>query len=66
MKVAIDPARCQGHARCIFFAPEVFEIDDEGYSNVRAGLEEVPPELEERVQKACANCPELAIKISMS
>ncbi|MFZ5957241.1 ferredoxin [Pseudomonas knackmussii] len=64
MKVTVDNDRCQGHARCVYFAPEVFEIDDEGYSRVKAGYETVPVELQESVKKACANCPELAIKIS--
>ncbi len=61
MKISVNDARCQGHARCIYFAPEVFELDEEGYSNVRPGFETVPVDLEEKVRKACANCPELAI-----
>ena len=65
MRVSIDEARCQGHARCVYFAPEVFEIDDEGYASVRAGLEQVPADLQDKVQRACANCPEIAIKISI-
>ncbi|HBO1833562.1 TPA: ferredoxin [Pseudomonas aeruginosa] len=64
MKVTVDNNRCQGHARCVYFAPEVFEIDDEGYSRVKEGYETVPVELQDSVKKACANCPELAIKIS--
>ncbi|AVD83777.1 MULTISPECIES: ferredoxin [Pseudomonas] len=64
MKVQVDEARCQGHARCVYFAPEVFEIDDEGYAKVKPGFEDVPSELQDSVKKACANCPELAIKIS--
>ena len=63
MKVKVDETKCQGHARCIFFAPEVFEIDDEGYANVKSNMENVPEEHHEAVKKACANCPELAIKI---
>jgi ferredoxin len=27
--VSVDRTRCQGHARCVAFAPEVFESDDE-------------------------------------
>lgn len=64
MKVSITSTRCQGHARCVYFAPEVFEIDDEGYSTVRPGFDTVPVELQDKVRKACANCPELAIAIS--
>lgn len=64
MKVVVNETRCQGHARCAFFAPEVFEIDDEGYAKVRPGFETVPPELQDKVRKACLNCPELSIVIS--
>lgn len=64
MKVSVDAKRCQGHARCIAFAAEVFAIDDEGYSHVREGFETVTPDLREGVRKACANCPENAIVIS--
>jgi len=64
MKVIVDDTRCQGHARCVFFAPEIFDIDDEGYAGVKLGYETVPDEHQESVKKACANCPEQAIKIS--
>lgn len=61
--VSVDPARCQGHARCLAFAPEVFEFDDEGYSYVpedRSTVEEVS----EPLRLAVANCPERAIQLS--
>jgi ferredoxin len=64
MKVSVKNDRCQGHARCVFFAPEVFEIDDEGYAKVRPGFEDVPDELQAKVKKAVANCPELSIIIT--
>lgn len=64
MKVCINDSRCQGHARCVFFAPEVFEIDGEGYAKVRPGFETVPTELRDKVKKAAANCPELSITVT--
>ncbi|MDP1702079.1 MAG: ferredoxin [Aestuariivirga sp.] len=64
MKVALDAKRCQGHARCAAFAPETFVFDDEGFSRVREGFENVKPELQEKVRRACTNCPEGAITIS--
>lgn len=64
MRIKVDPSRCQGHARCVFFAPQVFEIDDEGYALVRPEMELVPAEFEPNVRKAMANCPELAIKLA--
>ena len=61
-RVFVDRARCQGHARCIAFAPEVFESDDEGYSFVpdekrRHG------QLTGALRLAVANCPERAIQV---
>jgi len=62
MKVAVDAGACQGHARCWEICPEVFSLDDEGYS--RARTDEVPPALEGKVREAVANCPERAISVS--
>lgn len=57
----VDQSRCQGHARCWAFAPETFEIDDQGYSHVIPGREGSYDE--ENVKKAIRNCPERAILI---
>jgi ferredoxin len=59
VKVSIDD-RCQGHARCIVFAPETFDVDAEGYAFVVAGQETVSPG-DENVARAVASCPEQAI-----
>jgi len=58
--ISVDPARCQGHARCVVFAPDVFDIDDEGYSFVQPERGTCA-QLSEDVQLAIANCPERAI-----
>lgn len=61
--VSVDPTKCQGHARCLAFAPDVFDFDDEGYAFVpedRAQFEELP----DPVKLAVANCPERAISVS--
>jgi ferredoxin len=58
----VDPGRCQGHARCVVFAPNAFDTDDEGYSTVNpqfARMADVP----DRVRIAVANCPERAITL---
>ncbi|MDN4596694.1 ferredoxin [Leifsonia virtsii] len=57
----VDPARCQGHARCYMIAPDTFRIDDEGYAHVIEGRESSYEE--EHVRKAIRTCPERAIKI---
>lgn len=63
MRVHVDPDKCQGHARCYALAPELFDVDDEGYSHeIGEGL--VSPELMEKARLAVANCPEDAITLT--
>jgi ferredoxin len=52
--------RCQGHARCIVFAPEIFDIDEDGYAFVIEGRETVAPG-DDHLARAIASCPEEAI-----
>jgi ferredoxin len=60
LRVHVDPERCQGHTRCYAISPELFELDELGFSHeVGDGI--VPPELRERARLAVANCPEEAI-----
>ena len=61
MKVSVDPALCQGHARCWDICPEVFDLDDEGLAVVADP--EVPPGLEDKARQAARNCPERAITV---
>jgi ferredoxin len=62
MWVHVDRDKCQGHNRCYALAPELFEIDDYGYSSeLNDGV--VPEGLEEKARLAVANCPEYAISI---
>lgn len=62
MRAAVDPDRCQGHARCWSICPEVFELDDEGHAFVP--IPDVPVELEARARDAANNCPERAITLT--
>ena len=61
MRVRLDRSRCVGHAQCYAVAPELFPIDDNGYSI----LEELEVTLgdEESTRAGAAACPELAILI---
>jgi ferredoxin len=59
--VAIDPARCLGHGRCVAACPELFDIDDSGAGFVISS--EVPQDLVGRVRQAVLNCPEQAITL---
>ncbi|CAN5535127.1 ferredoxin [soil metagenome] len=61
--LSVDIDRCQGHARCLAFAPDVFDFDDEGYAFVPDD-QAYRDELGEDVKLAVANCPERAIIVS--
>ena len=62
LKVKVDPARCQGHARCAALAPELFALDALGNAH-EIGDGRVPGALVEKAYLAKANCPELAIEV---
>jgi ferredoxin len=61
MKIRVDPELCSGHAVCNAQAPELFSLDDDGYSNI--GSLEVPPGMEELARRGMLACPERAITI---
>lgn len=59
MKVRLDQSRCVGHAQCYAVDPDLFPIDDSGYSILEE--HEVAPEDEGLVRDGAASCPEMAI-----
>jgi len=61
MRVQVDRSRCQGHARCWAEAPDLYLLDDDGYSAIDDV--EVPPRLEDAARRGAAACPERAIAI---
>ncbi|MFC4948075.1 ferredoxin [Pseudonocardia sp. GCM10023141] len=61
MRATIDAARCQGHGRCAMLAPDVFDIDDDGWGTVL--VDPVPATAEPDVREAVLNCPESAIAL---
>ena len=61
MRVKVDGDKCQGHNRCYTVAPELFDLDEYGYSHEKEDGA-VPKELEEKARLAVANCPERAIE----
>ena len=63
MRIRIIEGRCQGHARCFSLAPELFDLDDDGYSVVRAGREVVADGDVRSAELAADNCPEQAIEL---
>ncbi|OBI19839.1 ferredoxin [Mycobacterium sp. E2497] len=59
MKVRLEQSRCVGHAQCYAVDPELFPIDDSGYSTVEE--HEVKPKDERKTRDGVAACPELAL-----
>jgi len=59
VSAAVDRDACMGSGNCVFWAPGVFDLDDDG---IAAVVGEVAGH-EEAVRKAAANCPASAIRI---
>jgi ferredoxin len=62
MKVRVDAGLCQGHNRCYALAPDLFQLDDAGFSSA-VGDGTVPPGREEAAELAADKCPETAVLI---
>jgi ferredoxin len=62
MRVTVDDQRCRGHGVCITLCPEVFQLNEDGYSEVQ--VSEVPAGLEASAHQAITDCPEQAISES--
>ena len=61
MRIIVDFDLCQGHANCMGEAPEVFQVDDQGFLEI---LQEEPPEeLREAVELAVQYCPTSALSL---
>jgi len=62
LQVHVDRERCQGHARCVVAASDLFHLDALGNAHEIADGT-VPSELEVKARLAAADCPELAISV---
>jgi ferredoxin len=60
MRLRIESRLCQGHARCAALAPELFDLDENGFGIVRPGCENAPA-ADPQALLAVDNCPEQAI-----
>jgi ferredoxin len=61
IKVVVDRDVCQDHGQCVFAAPQVFELDEEGKLVVLQ--EEVDESQRDVVEEAADVCPVQAITI---
>ncbi|MGD1349056.1 ferredoxin [Mycobacterium seoulense] len=62
MRVAVNPQRCRGHARCLTIAPNAFEFLDLEDRAV-ASQNGIALEDKDLIRRAEQECPERAIKI---
>ncbi|AGZ48882.1 MULTISPECIES: ferredoxin [Mycobacterium] len=59
MKVRLERSRCVGHAQCYAVDPELFPIDESGYSILEE--HQVRPEDAQLTRDGVAACPEMAL-----
>jgi ferredoxin len=59
MRVRVDNSKCAGHAQCYAVDPNLFPVDDSGYSILQE--HEVKPEDEQMTREGVAVCPEMAL-----
>jgi ferredoxin len=59
--VVVDRDLCQNHGQCVFAAPQVFELDDDG--ELVQLQDEVGEDLRANVEEAADVCPTQAITI---
>jgi ferredoxin len=62
MKIHVDQKACTGHGRCNALAPELYELDDNGYCAVTTI--DVAPERAQAARKGADACPEQAITVT--
>lgn len=61
MRVEIDHTLCEGHAKCMDTAPDIFEVRDDDRSYVL--IDVVPEDRIEAVERAARTCPRAAISL---
>ncbi|RAZ82994.1 ferredoxin [Mesorhizobium hawassense] len=60
MRIIVQNAKCQGHARCAALAPHIFKLDDAGY--ILPGNIEVAEGEGLTASRGARSCPERALK----
>jgi ferredoxin len=61
MRIKVDFDLCESNALCEAIAPDVFELDDDDYLQLKT--EETTPENIGDVKRAVAACPRAAISL---
>jgi len=58
-RAIVDRDACMGSGNCVYWAPAVFELDEDGIASVGGGI----AGNEEAVELAIGNCPTSAITL---
>lgn len=61
MKIVVDRAKCTGIGICESYAPELFEVNEDG--ELVLATETVPAGMLDAVQEAVAGCPTEALRL---
>jgi ferredoxin len=61
VRVRLEKSKCVGHAQCFAVDPNLFPIDDSGYSILEE--REVSSEDAQLTRDGVASCPEMALII---
>ncbi len=59
MRIRVDRSICAGHALCAAKAPDVFQLDEEGFCSSDGAT--VPVHLHAQARLGARHCPEAAI-----
>ncbi|HZC52412.1 MAG TPA: ferredoxin [Mycobacterium sp.] len=59
MRVRLEESKCVGHAQCYAVDPDLFPIDESGYSILEE--HEVAPGDVQLTRDGVASCPEMAL-----
>jgi len=55
----IDREACMGSGNCVYWAPDVFALDDDGIASIHGD----PAGHQDQVRQAAKNCPTRAIRL---
>ena len=61
MRIKVDFDLCESNALCEALAPDVFELDDDDFLQLK--VDEATDENVDRVRQAVASCPRAAISL---
>jgi ferredoxin len=62
VRVEVNPNICEGHGQCNAVAPEIYDLDEDGYGLINNP--EVHPDLESQAEQGALACPVQAITMT--